>query len=195
MSSREIYNPEFDEWRPAVGYPGYLVSATGHIYGPGRHGIPKLLKPSRTNHGHLYVSLYRGGVRHREYIHRLVAESFVPNPNNCPIVRHLNDYPDDNDASNLAWGTQRDNIIDMRRARNDYVFSDEDRESAYEKRRTPIKAVYLQTGEERLFPSQQEASRILGVSQSTISGIIAGKPGRRSGCGYTFAKQEVEQHE
>ena len=188
MSSREIYNPEFDEWMPLPEYPGYYVSATGHVWGPGRYGDPWLLKPTRTKRGHLYVSLYVDGVRYREYVHRLVARCFIPNHNNYPVVRHLNDCPEDNDVENLAWGTQRDNIIDMRNAQNDYKLTDLDRERAYAKRRTPIKAICIETGEEQMFTSQQEASRILGVSQASISHIALGKPGRRSEHGYTFKK-------
>lgn len=46
------------------------------------------------------------------YLHRLLAMAYIPNPNNYPIVRHLNDNPLDNRLSNLAWGTQKDNIRD-----------------------------------------------------------------------------------
>ena len=44
------------------------------------------------------------------YLHRLVAMAYIPNPNNYPIVRHLNDNPLDNRLANLAWGTQKDNM-------------------------------------------------------------------------------------
>lgn len=46
------------------------------------------------------------------YLHRLVAMAYIPNPNNYPIVRHLNDNPLDNRLANLAWGTQKDNVKD-----------------------------------------------------------------------------------
>lgn len=188
MSGRDIYVPEFDDWRPVSGYPEYYVSATGHVYGPGRYGEQKLLKPTSGANGHQYVSLYKDGKRTREYVHRLVAENFIPNPEHYPVVRHLNDYPDDNRVGNLAWGTQRDNVLDMRKNRNDYTLNDCDREKAYTKRRTPVKAIHLETGEETTFISQQEASRMLGVNQSVISGIAAGKTGRHSIHGYTFEK-------
>lgn len=38
--------------------------------------------------------------------------AYIPNPNNYPIVRHLNDNPLDNRLANLAWGTQKDNVKD-----------------------------------------------------------------------------------
>ena len=46
------------------------------------------------------------------YLHRLVAMAYIPNPNNYPIVRHLNDNPLDNRLANLARGTQKDNVKD-----------------------------------------------------------------------------------
>lgn len=186
MSCRDIYYIEDDEWLPIKGFPGYYVSATGQIIGPGRHGGMKILRPAVGRHGHLYVSLYLNGECHKEYVHRLVAEHFIPNPNNYSVVRHLDDCPAYNDVSNLAWGTQRDNILDMRRNGKEYVWTDDDREKAYQKRRTPVKAINLKTGDERYFKSQQEASRVLGIDQSSISMIVNKKPGRHSEHGYTF---------
>lgn len=181
-----VYDPEEDIWCPVVGFPKYLVSATGHVCGPGRHGTPQILTPTRTKYGHEYISLYQNGIRYREYVHRLVADAFIPNPYGLPIVRHLDSCPYNNDVDNLAWGTQSDNINDMREIGNDYVLNDEDREKAYNIRRTPIKAINIVTGEELYFRSQQEASRILDVNQSVISEIISKKPGRHTAKGYVF---------
>lgn len=186
MSRRDIYYIEDDEWLPIWGFPGYYVSVTGRVMGPGRHGSLQLLHPTVGRNGHLYVSLYRNGERYKVYVHRLVAEHFIPNPKHYPVVRHIDDCPSYNDVSNLAWGTQGDNVLDMRRNGNDYVWTDEDREKAYRKRRTPIKAINLETGVELYFKSQQEASRALGIDQGTISMIVNKKPGRHSEHGYTF---------
>lgn len=191
MSGRDIYVPEFDDWRPVAGFPDYSVSASGYICGPGRHGESQLLKPTIGKNGHQYVSLYKDGERHKEYVHRIVATAFIPNPKQYPVVRHLNDCPDDNYVGNLAWGTQQDNVRDMRYYGNDYRLSDEDRDRAYAVRRTPIVAINKKTGEERVFISQQEASRALKVSQASISDIARGKPGRHSEHGYTFRYAEV----
>lgn len=46
------------------------------------------------------------------YLHRLVAMAYIPNPNNYPIVRHLNDIGTHNTVNNLRWGTQKDNVND-----------------------------------------------------------------------------------
>lgn len=46
------------------------------------------------------------------YLHRLVAMAYIPNPNNYPIVRHLDDIGTHNTVNNLRWGTQKDNVND-----------------------------------------------------------------------------------
>lgn len=180
------YDREDDIWLPVSGYEDYYVSKSGMISGPGRHGEREILSESIGKNGHRYVSLYKKGIRHKEYVHRLVANAFVPNPNNYNVVRHMDDSPDNNDADNLLWGTQRDNILDMRRSGNDYRFTDKDRERAFSKRRTPIIATNIKTGEEFFYISQQEASRQLRISQSDISSIVSNKPGRHTTKGFTF---------
>lgn len=125
--------------------------------------------------GHIDVSLLRNGIRCRRYMHRLVAEAFIPNPHNYPIVRHLDDYPDNNTVDNLAWGTSFDNVHDCISNGNFKYFTEEDIEAANQKRRMSVKAVNLRTGEEFIFKSQTEAARMLGINQASVSAIILGK--------------------
>lgn len=96
-----------EEWRSVVGYEGtYEVSETGRI----RRGDRELFgSPSG---GYRNVSLCAGGLKEIRGVHRVVAEAFIPNPRNFPLVRHLNDVRDDNRVANLAWGTQSDNMYD-----------------------------------------------------------------------------------
>lgn len=75
-----------------------------------------VLKPFPNKHGYLYVGLYKDGKRSNVYIHQLVARAFH---GECPPgqqVRHLNDKNQDNAATNLAYGTHKDDMLD--RARN-----------------------------------------------------------------------------
>lgn len=184
MASREVYDPEDDVWLP-TDYDGYFVSNSGRVWGPGKHGRGKLMKQNPGNkYGHLEVSVRVNGKRVHKYVHRLVAEAFIPNPHNYPIVRHLNGDPSDNRVENLMWGTQTDNMRDAINDGTFVFFTDEDRELAMRKRRTPIKAIKLKNGEETFFESQQEASRRLGVDQPSINGVLNGQ--RHSAKGYFF---------
>ena len=167
-----IYDLEDDMWLP-TGYPGYYVSDSGRIWGPGRHGKAGLITPTPGNkYGHLEVSIHVDGMRLHKYVHRLVAETFIPNPHNYPLVRHLDDDPTNNCVENLEWGTQADNMQDAINAGRFVYFSEEDRESAMQKRRMPIIAINLKTGDKLNFISQQEASRVLGVNQACISDVL-----------------------
>lgn len=183
--SDDVYIPEeyMDErWTDIKNAPGYKISTYGRVWSE-KYGHFIKVKPM-DNHGHMGVCLCINGVRHYEYIHRLMAKAFIPNPHNYPIVRHLNDDPTDNDLSNLAWGTQTDNAMDSMRNGNAYILTDEDREKGFSKTRRPIVAININTGEKTVFKGQNEASRFLNVQQANIWKVLNGE--RLSTCGYTF---------
>ena len=104
-------------WLPVVGYEGdYAVSNQGRVYSL---KTCKILKLGTLPAGYKQVTLSRpGGKQRRRYVHRLMAQAFLPNPENLPLVRHLNDVKDDNRVENLAWGTSKDNTADMLRLGN-----------------------------------------------------------------------------
>lgn len=118
-------NATQEEWRPVVGYEGsYEVSDHGRVRSldrfvrsTSRRGKPylmacrgKVLRPAanKTRSGHLHVIL----VGRTRTIHTLVAEAFLgPRPVGME-VRHLDDHPSNNNLSNLAYGTQSENVLD-----------------------------------------------------------------------------------
>ena len=65
----------------------------------------KILKPEVVADGHLRVVLCEACVKKRVFVHRLVAESFIPNPNNFPIINHKDENPANNHVDNLEWCT------------------------------------------------------------------------------------------
>lgn len=107
-SSKEI-------WKHVVGYEGlYSVSNSGKVY---RHPkriredyrpftqLGKLLKPYRDRDGYLRVALFKGTNKKVFGIHRLVAEAFIPNPNEFPVVNHKDEVKHNNSVTNLEWAT------------------------------------------------------------------------------------------
>ena len=57
------------------------------------------------------IGLIKDGERKRYLVHRLVAETYIPNPDNLPQVNHINGVRDDNRVENLEWVTASDNRI------------------------------------------------------------------------------------
>ena len=70
----------------------------------------KILTPKFDKYGYLKVGLTKEGKQKYKFVHRLVAETFIPNPNNYPIVNHIDGDKTNNHISNLEWCTQQYNV-------------------------------------------------------------------------------------
>lgn len=99
---RPVPVPEFGEY--------YAISDMGRVRSLPRTSRRrryrgKILRPVKMSSGYLYISMrVRGkGLNKLCRIHRLVAEAFLPNPDNLPVVNHKNEDKTDNRASNLEW--------------------------------------------------------------------------------------------
>lgn len=186
----DVYIPDeyLDEvWEYIPGIQNYMISNYGRVWS---EKSQMFLKPKKMDReGHMGFCLHDNGVPHYVYQHRIMAEAFIPNPECYPIVRHLNDIPDDNDLCNLAWGTQRDNWDDSVENGTAHPPTDEDREIGFRKVRKPIIGKNLQTGEVCKFRGQNEAGRILGIQQANIFKVLNGE--RRQTGGWTFEYEEM----
>lgn len=105
-------------WKEIDGYDGfYEVSNRGRIrsykcQGPGnkKAETPTLLTLKKEKYGYRRITLFDRGKRTIHLIHRLVGEAFVPNPDGKPQINHLDSDPSNNNAENLEWSTQSENI-------------------------------------------------------------------------------------
>lgn len=87
-------------WKEIKGYEGlYLISDTGDIVGLKR-GIQH---PSTTKDGYLRTALCKNGIMKSFYVHRLVADNFIDNPQNLPAVNHKDENKKNNAVDNLEW--------------------------------------------------------------------------------------------
>lgn len=94
-------------WKPLDDYPNYDISSEGRVYSRKR-GI--ILKPFLDGWHYPCVDLTdRNGHRGTRKIHRLVAKSFIPNPDNKPEVNHISGNKTDNSVDNLEWVTTAEN--------------------------------------------------------------------------------------
>lgn len=95
-----------------VGYPGYMVNENsivinkkGHVMQPAlsENGRPRLSLEIYDENGNFIR-------RDNKFAYRLAAEAFIPNPNNLPVVMHIDNDPLHNHISNFKWGTHSENM-------------------------------------------------------------------------------------
>ncbi|SCW57420.1 HNH endonuclease [Paenibacillus tianmuensis] len=154
-------------WREIAGYETlYQISNYGRVksLGNSQDRQEKILKQQLQRDGYKRVWLYKKGLKRKRFpVHRLVANAFIPNPLRKEQVNHQNGNKLDNRLENLNWMTRKENIA-----------------HAYEtglvkKNKNPVIATHLDTGEQRQFKSQKEASRELGFYMKNISNVLKGR--------------------
>ena len=98
------------ELKEIPGYEGlYSADRSGKIYS---HKSKKYLSTGNINShwNYVYVRLSKDGKIESCAIHRLIAKTFIPNPNNLPIVNHKDGNGHNNSVDNLEWCTQKENV-------------------------------------------------------------------------------------
>lgn len=97
-------------WKPISGFEGlYEVSNLGRIKSIifKKH---KIMKPQKNNCGYLIAHLRKNNRLYQLLVHRIVAKTFIANPDNLPEVNHLDESKTNNAAANLEWCTHAYNI-------------------------------------------------------------------------------------
>lgn len=168
-----ILSFEGEIWKDVVGYEGaYMVSNMGRVASIKRNGIKEthLMTPS-ANGRYAYINLKDGKSR-KTTVHRIMAEAFIPNPNNCSQIDHINGNGHDNRLSNLRWVNPIENIrnpITLKR-HNDKMRSL--RNNNRSKRIVQKSKDGIVVNE---FPSIKEAVRVTGIDRANISAAAHGK--------------------
>lgn len=151
-------------WKDIPNYEGlYQVSNLGRVKSfrrssKYRNAKEFILKPTLANNGYCQVTLYRSSSDKKKFlVHRLVAESFIPNPDGLPQINHKDEDPANNAASNLEWCTAKyNNLYGTARVRSID---------------TKSRAVEQYTLEGKLiaiYRSARIASELLGISYKAI---------------------------
>lgn len=161
-------------WRSIPGYEGlYEVSDIGNVRSIDRmifrsKGKPfikkgKVLRAGTDTNGYYYVSLYKHGIPRHESVHRLVAISFLDNPNKYPIVNHINEDKKDNRPCNLEWCTEKYNT--------NYGNGISRKVNSRIKNNRPF--MCIENG--KTYINQNECARELQISQGSIGHVLKGK--------------------
>jgi len=93
---------EMEEWREIEGYPGYMISNHGRVWSC---KLKRVLESPISKDGYYRIGLWRNQVCKKFFVHRLVANAFIPNPDNKPVINHLDGNKLNNLYTNLDWDT------------------------------------------------------------------------------------------
>ena len=192
-----------DIWKVIEGTEGrYEVSNTGKIRSLNYlgHGTTKELALTRDEKGYLRVRIYVDGVRKTVRVHRVVAETFIPNPYEKPEVNHKDGNKENNCDWNLEWTTERENTLHAYRSglkektrehcrKMGLSVGKEILRKSREARKTPVIAIRLEDGAVFEYNSQAEASEKTGALQPNINKVLSGD--RKSANGFVFRYKEV----
>lgn len=174
-----------EKWANIAGYDGkYQISDRGEV-----RIVPKprkdadadvkykTMKLQENHNGYLRVTLYRDGKEKTHRVNRLVADAFIPNPQEKPQVNHKDGNKHNNSVDNLEWATPAENI---RHAMETGLMPDM---SAYDcgSPKVPVAKCDLATGSViETYKSIAIAAYENGLRRGNISGVIHG---RRRSCG------------
>ena len=103
-------------WKDITDFPNYQVSNLGNVRNKKRLNIlkPRIVKK---DYGYISYEVYiskDGGKQFHKKIHRLVAEAFIPNPDNRTEIDHKDRDPSNNHVDNLRWATRSENCLNTK---------------------------------------------------------------------------------
>ena len=157
-----------------AGYERYYVNENGEVFSVKKNKTITICQWLGTT-GYYKVCLHKNNKRYEHYVHRLVAEAFVPNPNNLPQVMHKNDIKTDCRAENLTWGTNQQNTADGYK-HGCYKFK---------KRCHKVQAVHKITKEVLVFTSIRQCAEQLGYNRKCLTMVL--KKERNNNYDYEFS--------
>ena len=158
---QNFHNLPGEEWRLVKGTEEYYISNKGRF-----RKNNKLRKICVDDCGYCRCNI--GKQKYR--VHRLVAEAFLPNPDNLPIVEHRDDNKQNNNVDNLFWSTQQANSQHAK-----------DHGLGMNRVRVPIFAWNQESNIGILYPNQMIASEETTVDKASLNKILGGREKSRKG--------------
>lgn len=173
-----------EEWRDAVGFEGiYEVSNFGNVR---RADTGRALKGGLNSYGYKVFSLSKDGKPHMSKGHRLVAQAFIPNPENKRDVNHKDGDKTNNFVDNLEWASRSENITHARK------------ELSVDYSQKPVVQVTLSGEVIAIWTSASVAGRLLNVPPQMISACCRGTAPTAGNFAWRYAifsfEQAIKEH-
>lgn len=175
----------FTDLHEIPGFDGrYLATEDGKIYN--KFGEEKTPFISKT--GYLRVKLYMGNNKYKNYsVHQLIAQTFIPNPNNLPQVNHKDTNKLNPNVNNLEWSTQSGNI---KHAMNNGLYSKQldnqklAAKASADKYSIPVEQLDADGNIINTYRNRNDAAKSTGALPNNIKMCCQGK--RKSAGGYQW---------
>ena len=166
-------------WKEIPNYNGaYLISNYGRVYSKHKKGY---LAQTTNNNGYLKVSLWKDNKGKNEYVHRLVALAFIPNPEGFPQVNHMDEDKQNNYVENLEWcDNSYNNTYGTKRQRQGETLLNNGKTS-YRVNQYDLDGNFIAT-----YRSMREAERINHLGNGAISACL--RKGYKQWGGYRWEK-------
>lgn len=189
-----------EEWRPVPGFEGlYEVSNLGQVRNCRKQRSRSLCGATLSQHvngkpgeaRYISIGLWRNNIPTYKYLHRIVAEAFVPNPDNKRYVNHIDGDPSNNCASNLEWCTAREN---MQHAKALGLLRSPDISISIQNlsKVNDAAKIRLKCSNGQMYDSLSQASKSLNISTDRIRRAVKSK---RLVEGYYFTQISKEEYE
>lgn len=184
-------------WKPIVEYENlYEVSNLGNFRKILPNGSKKSLKTTKNNRGYYTIGLWRDKKVKQFRISRLVAEAFIPNPDNKPYVDHIDTDKSNNCSANLRWVTPEENsnnvlsLIHMKESWNDVNRHIRQREMNLGERHPRARAVCQLDENDNIlntFTTLNAAANAIGCKHANISKCCRGERLKAGGFKWKYA--------